>query len=54
MKDIDDWEFILDTVDALFYGLSNGIAKPHKHELGGFTRAGMGLIRTGMLPAAVR
>jgi hypothetical protein len=26
MKDIDDWEFILDTVDALFYGLSNGIA----------------------------
>jgi hypothetical protein len=26
MKDADDWEFILDTVDALFYGLANGIA----------------------------
>ena len=26
MKDADDWDFILNTVDALFYGLSNGIA----------------------------
>jgi hypothetical protein len=28
MKDADDWDFILNTVDALFYRLSNGIASP--------------------------
>jgi hypothetical protein len=34
MKDVDDWDYILNTVDALFYRLSKGIV----------TRTGLSLV----------
>lgn len=53
MKDAEDWDFILNYTDALFYRLAVGITGRADISLAD-TRGSLGAVRARGLPVAVR